>query len=246
MARKARRPGRHRPGSRDRAADRRDRPHHLDGDLRLRPAPVRGHGPVHARGRRARPRADGHRRGGRIRGQPDQARRPRRDPVQHLLRALLHVRQRTPVPVRDDAGARGGDGRDAVRLHEALWRGPRRPGRAAARPAGAVRADQGPRRPAGRPLRLSLGRAADRLAGRRVRRRSRRRQPTRAGSRPDRGDVDQDRPAARDRAGARRRPRAGAARARPQPRRAGDRPEREGRRSRGRPAGDRRDAAQTP
>ena len=35
-----------------------------------------------------------------------QAGRPRRHPVQHLLRALLHVRQGPAVAVRDDAGPR--------------------------------------------------------------------------------------------------------------------------------------------
>ena len=49
-------------------------------------------GAVHRRGRHPRPRADGHRRGGRLRGHPHQAGRPGRDPVQHLLRPLLHVR----------------------------------------------------------------------------------------------------------------------------------------------------------
>ena len=49
----------------DRGADGRDRPDHLDRDLRLRPAPLRGAGHVHRRGRHPRPRADGHRRGGR-------------------------------------------------------------------------------------------------------------------------------------------------------------------------------------
>src|SRR6187401_851892 len=38
-----------------------------------------------------------HRRGGRQRGHPDRPRRPRRGPVQHLLRALLHVRPRAAV-----------------------------------------------------------------------------------------------------------------------------------------------------
>ena len=49
-------------------------------------------------------------------------RRPGRDPVQHLLRALLHVRPGPAVAVRDDPGPRAGHGRRAVRLHEALRR----------------------------------------------------------------------------------------------------------------------------
>ena len=60
---------RQRAGSHDRRTDGRDRPHHLDGDLRLRPAPLRGPRALHRRGRHPRPRADGHRRGGRFRGE---------------------------------------------------------------------------------------------------------------------------------------------------------------------------------
>ena len=68
---------------------------HLDRDLRLGPAPLRGARPVPRRGRHPRPRADGHRRGGRAPTSRDLAAgRPRRDPVQHLLRPLLHVRRR--------------------------------------------------------------------------------------------------------------------------------------------------------
>ena len=100
-------------------------------------------GAVSRRGRHPRPRADGHRRGGRAGGHAHRARRPRRHPVQHLLRALLHVRPGPAVAVRDDAGARAGQGRGAVRLHEAVRPGARRPGRVPARPAGAVRPDQG-------------------------------------------------------------------------------------------------------
>ena len=72
----------------------------------------------------------GDRRGGRRRGHAHRAGRPRRDPVQHLLRPLLHVRPRAAVAVRDDPDPRAGHGRLAVRLHEAL-----RPGRRAARPS---------------------------------------------------------------------------------------------------------------
>ena len=76
-------------------ADRRDRADHLDRDLRLGPAPVRGARPLPRPRRRPRPRADGHRRGGRRGGHPHQARRPRGRPVQHLLRPLLDVRARS-------------------------------------------------------------------------------------------------------------------------------------------------------
>ena len=80
------------PDPHDRGAHRRDHHGHVDRHLRLRPAPLRGARRVHRRGRHPRPRADGHRRGGRLRGQRHQGRRPRRHPVQHLLRPLLDVR----------------------------------------------------------------------------------------------------------------------------------------------------------
>ena len=190
LSRQARRPGRQRPRPDDRAADGRDHPRHLDRPVRLGPAPLRGARPVHRRGRRARPRADGRRRGGRAGGGQPRRRRPRRGPVQHLLRPLLDVRPRAADPVRDHPGARPGHGRRAVRLHEALRPGRRRAGRVPARAAGPVRADQGARRPARRPLPVPLGRAADRLAGRRVRADPRGRQPRRDRPRPDRRDGD--------------------------------------------------------
>ena len=74
--------------------------------VRLRPPPVRGVGAVHDGGRHPRPRADGHRRGGRRGGHRHRRGRPGRHPVQHLVRALLHVRPRAAVAVRDDAGPR--------------------------------------------------------------------------------------------------------------------------------------------
>ena len=82
--------GRARPA--DRGADRRGRADHLDRDLRFRPAPVRGAGAVHGQGRRPGSRAHGRRRGGGVRGHEPERGRPGRHPVQHLLRALLHVR----------------------------------------------------------------------------------------------------------------------------------------------------------
>ena len=176
MARQARRARGHRPGPHHRAAHRRDHPRHLDRALWLGPAPLRGPRAVHGGGRRPRPRADGHRRGGRRRGRRPAGRRPRRRAVQHLLRALLHVRARAADPVRDDAGARAGHGRCPVRLHEALRPGARRPGRAPARAPGPLRADQGSRGTAGRPLPLPLRRPADRVAGGPVRADPRRRQ----------------------------------------------------------------------
>ena len=149
--------------------DRRDRPHHVDRHLRLRPASLRGARRRSstratssatsrwASSRRSAPRS------------PTSPGRPRRDPVQHLLRHVLHVRPRPAVAVRDDAGARPGQGRRAVRLHEALRPGARRSGRVAARAAGAVRPDQGARGAARRSLPLPLRRPADRVAGGRVR-----------------------------------------------------------------------------
>ena len=150
---------------------------------------TRSSAPFIERRRRARARADGRRRGGRRRGHQHRARRPRRDPLQRLLRALLHVREGTAVAVRDHAGSRVRHGRRAARLHEALRPGARRSGRVPARAAGAVRADQGPRGAAGRPLRLPVRRAPHRVAGGRVRRRAQRRNGARARPRPDRRDV---------------------------------------------------------
>ncbi len=212
-----RRSRRHRPRSDHRAADRRDRARHVERHLRLGPAPLRGARRLHRSRRHPRARADGHRRGGRLGGQPHRPGRPCRDPLQHLLRPLLHVRPRAAVAVRDHAGTRVRHRRRAARLHQALRPGARRPGRAAARAAGPLRADQGARGTAGRSLRLPLRRAADRLAGGRVRRRSRRRQPARARARADRRDVHAHRATARRRAGAGGRPRAGAARSAPAP-----------------------------
>ena len=176
-------------------------------------------GRVHRRGRHPRPRADGRGRGGRRGGHRHRSRRPRRGPVQHLLRPLLHVRCGADVAVRDDAGARAGYGRCAARLHQALRAGARRPGRVPARAAGPVRADQGAGGPARRPLRLPLRRAAHRMAGGRVRGRPGRRQRAGARPRPDRRDGVPDRAAPRRRARHRHRPRPRAARPRRRPRR---------------------------
>ena len=136
--------------------DRRHRPHYVDGHLRLGPPPLQGARNVHRRRGHPRPRADGRRRRGRPRGGEPEARRPRRHPVQHLLRALFHVRPAAVLPVRDDPGPRPGQGRCAVRLHQALRPGPRWPGRV---PAGAprrLRTGQGPRGSARRPVPLPV------------------------------------------------------------------------------------------
>ena len=103
-------------------------------------------------------------------------------------------------------------------------------------PAGAARRQhphQGPRRPAGRPLRLPVRRAADRLAGGRVRRRARRRDAGRPRTRADRRDGHPDRRApARHRPGDRRGPGAGATGSCPDPWHRGGRSERALRRPR--------------
>ena len=166
LARQARRPRRGGPGPAAAGADGRDHQGHLHRHLRFRPAPLRDHGAVPDARRHPRPRADGHRRGGRLRGHPHQARRPGRRPVQHLLRQLLHVQPGAAVAVRDHAGARPRQGRGAVRLHDALRRRPRRPGRVPARPAGPLRPDQGERGGAGREVPVPLRHHPDRLAGR--------------------------------------------------------------------------------
>ena len=120
FSRQARRARRRRARSHDRGAHRRDRADDDDGALRLGPPPVRGPRPVHRGGVDPRPRADGDRRGGRLRGHRAGARRPGRDAVPDRLRQLLHVRPGSSDAVRDHAGARGGNGGDAVRLHEAV------------------------------------------------------------------------------------------------------------------------------
>ena len=59
--------------------------------------------------------------------------RPGGDPLPDRLRLLLHVRPGAADPVRDHPGARARHGRRAVRLHQALRPGSRRPGRVPAR-----------------------------------------------------------------------------------------------------------------
>ncbi|CAA9401475.1 MAG: Threonine dehydrogenase and related Zn-dependent dehydrogenases, partial [uncultured Quadrisphaera sp.] len=188
--------------------DRRHRQDHLDGDLRLRPAPVRGARPVHRPGLGAGPRADGRRAGGRLRRHAHQARRPRRRPVQHLLRPLLHVLEAALRPVRDHAGPRARQGRLPVRLHQALRERARRSGGVPAGAPGAVRADQDRGRPPRRALPLPLRRRLHRLAGRPLRRHPARGHPRRPRARADRAGRRLDRQAPRRRAGDRRRPRA--------------------------------------
>ena len=118
------------------------------------------------------------------------------------------------LAVRDHAGPRARHGRRAVRLHQALRPGARRPGRVPAGAAGAVRPDQGARGAARRAVPVPVRRAAHRLAGRRVRRRSRRAAASpSSGSGPIGADVARASPGTAARPGDRRRPRARAARA---------------------------------
>ena len=69
------------------------------------------------------------------------------------------------VAVRDHPGPRARHRRGAVRLHQALRPGAGRPGGVPAGAAGALRPDHGAGGAARRPLRLPVGRAADRVAG---------------------------------------------------------------------------------
>ena len=142
-----------------------------------------------------------------------EGRRPRRRPLQHLVRHLLDVLAGPAVAVRDHAEPRPGLRRLAVRLHEALRPGARRPGGVPPRPVRQHPADQGARGPRGRPVRLPLRRAADGVAGRAVRRHPAGRQRARARARPDRRHGHPDRAAAGRGSGLRRRRRSRAARA---------------------------------
>ena len=153
-----------------RAADGCDRAHHEHRAVRIRPAPVHRAGAVHDCRRRARSRADGDRRSGRFGRQQPVGRRPGRGAVQHLVRALLHVRARSPVAVRDDPGPRARHRCLPVRLHQALRPSPGRTGRAAACSARRLWPRRGSRRSAGRSLPVHVRRAADGVASRAIRR----------------------------------------------------------------------------
>ena len=80
---------------------RRHRPHHLDRDLRLRPAPLQRLHADDEEGRHPRPRVHGRGDGGRPRRQEPQGRRPRRRAVHHRLRQLLALPARHVVAVRE-------------------------------------------------------------------------------------------------------------------------------------------------
>src|SRR4051812_44765046 len=185
---------RDRAGSGASGTDRCDRPDDLHGDLRIGSAPVRRPRHVHRPRRHPGSRADGHRRGGRRGGHPHQAWRPGGDPVQHLVRPLLDVQPRLLRPVRDHPEQGAEQGRLAVRLHQAVRAGARRPGRVPAGAAGALRPDQGAGRPPRRALPLPLRRPDHLLAGRQVGGHRRGRHGRGHRPRPDRSDVRPDRP----------------------------------------------------
>ena len=188
MAGQAQRQRRHRARPHHQGTDRRHHQGHQYQHLRFRPSPVRSAGRVHDPWRHPRARGDGRRRGGRQgRGRPE-GRRPRGDPVQHLLRPLLHVRTRPPKPMRDNAEPGPGHRSRAVRLFEALRRGAGRPGRVPPRPAGPIHPHQGARGRARRTLRLPVRRVANRVAGGGVRKRAAGRNAGDPRPRPDRLD----------------------------------------------------------
>ena len=91
--------GRSRPA--DPQSARRDRPDHVDGDLRLGPAPLQRLHADDEEGRRPRPRVHGRGHGGRPRRQEPQGRRPRGRALHHRLRQLLAVPARELVAVRE-------------------------------------------------------------------------------------------------------------------------------------------------
>ena len=174
MAGQAGRPGRDGARPEDRAADRRDRPGHLDRDLRVGPAPVRGARAVPHPRRRARPRADGHRRGGRPRGHPPQGRATgsssrSTSPAARCWmcsRGLYAQCETTQVREQGKGAALFG----YTSLYGAVPGGQAEYLRV---PAGPLRPDQGAGRARRRALPLPLRHPAHRLAGRRLRRRAR-------------------------------------------------------------------------
>ena len=197
-------------GTAHRAADRRDHPRHVDRDLRVRPAPLRGARALPAPGRRARPRDDGHRRGGRS------AR-----PASCAVATGSSCRSTSPAAtagcvaqlfaqcettqIRDSARA---PRCSATRRCTAPCRAAR-PSISASRrrTSGRSRSPTGRRRA----LPLPVRHPSHRLAGGRLRGRRPRRHPRRPRARPGRPAARADRPAPRRRSGDRRRPGAGAA-----------------------------------
>ena len=126
-------------------------------------------GPFIDGGRRPRPRADGHRRGRRLRASTtSRSATGSSCPFNISCGHCFMCEHGPPVAsARRRRSATQGMGASALRLHQALRRGAGRPGRAPARAAGPLRADQGPRGPARRPLPVPLRRPAHGVAGRR-------------------------------------------------------------------------------
>ena len=94
-------PGRERPGPEDPQRPRRDREDHVDGDLRLGPAPLRRLHPDDEEGRHPRARVHGRGRRDRPRRREPAGRRPRRRAVPDRLRQLLVVQARAVLAVRE-------------------------------------------------------------------------------------------------------------------------------------------------
>ena len=177
-------------GPADRAADGRDRPGHVDRDLRLRPAPVRAcWGCTWTRGT-----CWGTRRWvSSRRSAPRPARSPwatgwssrstsRAGTCWMCSRGLFAQCETTQV--RDQ-----GTGASLFGFSKLYGQVPGGQARVPARAAGPVRSGRGARRRRpGRALPVPVRRAADRVAGRRVRRGARRRDRRRGGPRPDRAD----------------------------------------------------------
>ena len=204
-----------RAGPGDPGADGRDRPDHVVGDLRFRPAPLQG--ALQCTWRRATSSGTSPW-GSSRRSAPDvkhiKAGRPRRPAVQYRVRTLLHVRARPPFAVRDDAGARAEQGGGALRLHAGCTA--QMPGgqaenlRVPQAQYGPIKVPEGP---SGRAFPLSLGRDPHRLAGRQSTRMCPGWHARRLRLGPDRPVLRPRREAAGCRAGARDRSRSGATRA---------------------------------
>ena len=167
MARTARRAGRQRPRPDHQGPDRRDHPRHLDRAVRLGPPPLRGDGAVHDAGRHPRPRADGHRRGGRVAASPtsrsatgSSSRSTSRAVTASCASRACSRSARRPRCTSTAAARRCSATPSSTARCPAARPSP-------ARPARRLRADQGARGSARRPVRVPVRRAADRVAGRR-------------------------------------------------------------------------------
>ena len=145
---------------------------HVDRALRLGPAPVRGARPVHGEGDIL-----GHEPMGIVEEVGAEVttsrRRPRGGPVQHLLRALLHVRPRLQSQCETTQVREQGKGAALFGYTKLYGQVPGGQAEFLRVPQAAVRPDQGARRPARRPVPVPVRRPADGVAGGRVRRRSR-------------------------------------------------------------------------